>query len=224
MTAWQDVEGWLTPAQGARLAALAGEVPAGGQIVEIGSFRGKSAIAMALPARDGVSIVCIDPHAGSDRGPQEIAADAARGDADTEAFEANLRAAGVRDRVRHVRKFSDDAHGDVEGPIDLLYVDGAHRYGPARADIRDWGARVPPGGRMAVHDCFSSVGVTLALLRELTFSPDWRYLGRSRSLGVWERGRRGGVLRQLTSLPWFAWNVVLKVLILARLRRGPWPF
>ena len=42
-------------------------------------------------------------------------------------------------------------------PIDVLYIDGAHRYGPARADIRDWGARVTDGGTMLIHDSFSSI-------------------------------------------------------------------
>ena len=54
----------------------------------------------------------------------------------------------MRERVRHVREFSQAAlHDAVEGEIDLLYVDGAHRYGPARDDIASWGARVRPGGR-----------------------------------------------------------------------------
>ena len=39
--------------------------------------------------------MAIDPHAGGDRGPQEIAPEAARGREDHEAFRANLRAAGV---------------------------------------------------------------------------------------------------------------------------------
>ena len=70
----------------------------------------------------------------------------------------------------------------VDGPIDVLYVDGAHRYGPARADLRDWGARVQAGGTLLVHDAFSSVGVTLAILRELVAGRRFRYVGRTRSL------------------------------------------
>ena len=92
---------------------------------------------------------------------------------------ANLAAAGVADRVRHVRKFSADAHADVAGPLSLLYVDGAHRFGPARADLRDWGGRVAPGGTMLVHDAFSSIGVTLALLVECAGRARWRYVGRT---------------------------------------------
>lgn len=215
------VEGWLTDAQAARLRDRA-RAAAGGRIVEIGSFRGRSTITMASA---GADVIAIDPHLGSDRGPQEIEADATRGDDDYATFHRNLAEAGVAERVRHVRKLSSDAHPDVDGPIDVLFVDGAHRYGPARADIEDWGARVRPGGTMLVHDSFSSIGVTLALLRSVVFSSRWRYAGRDGSLAEWRRepGSAVSSLRALASLPWFAGNVVLKVLILAGLREGPWP-
>lgn len=245
LAAVDGVEGWLTDAQAARLHARARLVPPGDTIVEIGSFRGRSAIVLALAAGPGAHVVCIDPHAGSDRGPQEYAADADLGRADTAAFRANLERAGVADRVRHVRAFSDaaEAHAAVGDGVALLYVDGAHRYGPARGDLRDWGARVAPGGRMLVHDAFSSVGVTLAILRTLAAAPGWRYLGRDGSLAEWERlpapappgARVRGLGRQLAQLPWFARNVVVKALLLARLRPlarllghgpadGPWPY
>ncbi len=54
----------------------------------------------------------------------------------------------------HVRP-SNEAHGEVEGDIDLLYIDGAHRYAPALDDIRTWGARVKPGGGY-IHDVYPS--------------------------------------------------------------------
>ena len=46
-------------------------------------------MASALP--DGARLVAIDPHAGGDRGPQETAAEASRGQADNVAFTENLR-------------------------------------------------------------------------------------------------------------------------------------
>jgi predicted O-methyltransferase YrrM len=220
----RDVEGWLTEAQARRLFAAAAAVAPGGRVVEIGSFRGRSAIVLASA---GADVVCVDPHAGSDRGPREIAADAGRGDADLEAFRANLARAGVADRVRHVRAFSDAALGEVPGPVDVLFVDGAHRIVPARADIRRWGDRVRPGGRMLVHDAWSSIGVTLALLTTTVPGRRWRYVGRERSLAEFVREDvrgAGNAARQLRELPWFARNVVLKALIAARLRRGPWPY
>jgi len=219
-------EGWLTAAQAERLRARAeGAVP-GGTIVEIGSFRGRSTVVLAGAAAAGASVVAIDPHAGSDRGPQEFEPDVLRGDADHAAFRANLAAAGVADRVRHVRKMSADALGDVEGPLALLYVDGAHRFGPARDDVKRWGARVAPGGTMLVHDAFSSIGVTGALLTECVARGGWRYAGRTGSLAEYEklatplrgRERARDAARQLAELPWFARNVLFKLLVTARLR------
>ena len=93
----------------------------------------------------------------------------------------------MADAVRHVRLPSQDALGSVEGAVDLLYVDGAHRVKPASEDIARWGARVRPGGSMLVHDSFSSIGVTLALLRLLAFGGDFVYVGRERSLAEYRR-------------------------------------
>ena len=221
--ALEGVEGWFSPEQVERVAARAAAVPSGGRIVEIGSFRGRSMIAIARSAPDGVELVAIDPHAGNDRGPQEIEGFEEEAAQDNVVFNANLERAGVAARVRHVRKFSHEAHEDVEGEIDVLHIDGAHRFGPAREDIKAWGARVAPGGSMLIHDSFSSVGVTGAIFSALLVSADWRYVGRSRSLAEYRRepvaglARAGNVGRQLAQLPWFLRNVTIKALLVAHL-------
>ncbi len=222
----QHVNGWLSDAQARRLWDRATELSSPARVVEIGSFQGRSTIVLARAAADGVEIVAIDPHAGNDRGPQEIAGFEAEAAGDHEAFTANLAGAGVAERVRNVRAFSADAHASVDGAIDLLWIDGAHRYRPARDDLHHWGDRVAPGGRMLVHDSWSSVGVTLAILRRLAFDRRWRYDGRVGSLARVTKARSGwgSTARQLAELPWFALNVVKKVLIVLRLRRGAWPF
>jgi predicted O-methyltransferase YrrM len=239
LDAARGVEGWLTDAQARRLWDAAREVPGPGRIVEIGSYRGRSAIVLASAAGHGVDVVAIDPHAGNDRGPQQIHGTADEGEDDNAAFRANLVRAGVADRVRHVRLPSQAALGSVEGELSMLYVDGAHRYGPARDDIVRWGARLQPGGRLLVHDAFSSVGVTLAILRRLVPASDFRYLGRTGSLAEYRREplsgrqRAANASRQLAELPWFARNLAVKVLLVARLprlaralghRSGPWPY
>jgi predicted O-methyltransferase YrrM len=218
------IDGWLSEGQAHRLWDAARRVVAPGRIVEIGSFHGRSTTVLASAASEGVELIAIDPHGGGDRGPQEIAPDAQRGDEDFAAFHENLRQAGVSERVRHVRLSSDAALDSVEGSIDVLYVDGAHRYGPARTDLEHWGARVAPHGTMLIHDSFNAVGVTLAQLRLLFFSRAWRYLGRSRSLAEYRRERLastaviGNALRQLLAMPYFVRNAIVKVLLLIRLR------
>ncbi|HKY66762.1 MAG TPA: class I SAM-dependent methyltransferase [Acidimicrobiales bacterium] len=224
--ALEGVDGWFSPEQVARVVERASGVPAGGRIVEIGSFRGRSMIAIARSAPEGVEIVAIDPHAGNDRGPQEIEGFADEAEIDSKVFLTNLERAGVRDRVTYVRKFSHDALDDVPGPIDMLHIDGAHRYGPASDDIASWGGKVADGGSVLIHDSFSSVGVTLAIAAKLMFSGRWRYAGRSRSLAEYVReplsgtARLANVGRQLAQVPWFARNVVIKALITAKVPKA----
>jgi hypothetical protein len=83
---------------------------------------------------------------------------------------------------------------------------------------------VRDGGTMVVHDSFSSIGVTLALLTAVTPSHRWRYAGRDGSLAEYVAGGERNVAAQLAQLPWFAYNVVLKLLTVLRIRRGPWPY
>lgn len=219
-----EVRGWMTDGQARRLWDRAAAVAPAGRIVEIGSYQGRSAIVLARAASSGVEIVAIDPHAGNDRGPQEIHGSATEGDRDHQAFLANLEQAGVRDRVRHVRRPSQEATEEVTGPIDLLYIDGAHRYRPARDDIRAWGARVADGGTILIHDSFCSIGVTGAILTQLLTSRGVRYVGRVGSLAEYRCDRHGGsgrgrsVLRQLAQLPWFVRSVLVKILLVLRLR------
>ena len=62
-----SVEGWLTDAEGELLFRLASRCTGRGVIVEVGSWKGKSTIALGRGSRAGVSatIHAVDPHAGS---------------------------------------------------------------------------------------------------------------------------------------------------------------
>jgi predicted O-methyltransferase YrrM len=239
LRALDGVEGWLTDAQARRLFELGRALPGEARVVEIGSYRGRSAIVLALALPPGAELVAIDPHAGTDRGPRQLRGTSEDGERDHAAFQANLDRAGVAGRVRHVRLPSQDALDSVAGEVDLLYVDGAHRYRPARDDVARWGARVRPGGTMLIHDAFSSIGVTLASARLLFASGRFRYVGRTGSLAEYRReglgagGRALSALRQAAQLPWFVRNLLVKLALvlglraLARLlghRSGPWPY
>jgi predicted O-methyltransferase YrrM len=233
-----DVQGWMSRAQACRLWDRALPLQPGDRIVEIGSYHGRSAIVLATAASEGVEVVAIDPHGGNDRGPLEWETGFDAGQADHEQFVANLRDAGVLHRIRHLRKASQDATGDVPGEVQLLYIDGAHRYRPARADIERWGAKVTTGGTMLIHDSFNSVGVMHAQLMCLFPSGKFRYIGRSGSMAEYRRedlnilDRVANAFRQALELPYFAWNVFIKALIVAKAKPlytalgndGRWPY
>jgi predicted O-methyltransferase YrrM len=232
------VPGWLTREQAERLWTAASRLAPGARVVEIGSYRGRSTIVLASAVPAGVEVIAIDPHGGTDRGPRQVRGAGEDGERDHAAFTANLAAAGVDGRVRHLRKPSQRATGDVPGPVDLVYVDGAHRYVPALADLHAWGGKVRDGGTLLVHDAFSSVGVTLALLSGPVFGGRFRYLGRSGSLAEYRRARLGpaerarNAGRQLGELGYFARNLLVKVMIVIGLGQatqwlggtGEWPY
>jgi Methyltransferase domain len=233
-----DVAGWMTRAQACRLWDRASELHAGDRIVEIGSYHGRSAIVLATSAPAGVEVVTIDPHGGNDRGPQQYEGEFEEGQRDHETFVANLTRAGVIDRIRHVRKASQDAADDVPGEARLVYIDGAHRYNPARDDIERWADKISRGGTLLIHDSFSSVGVTLALMAALFTGGRFRYIGRSGTMTEYRReelspaDRAANAFRQTLELPYFARNVLFKLLILGHMRflvralggTGEWPY
>lgn len=233
-----EVNGWMTHDQAQRLWNRSSELTSGATVVEIGSFQGRSMCVLASAAAPGVTLYAIDPHGGNDRGPQEIEGFAEEAESDHQLFLRNLETAGVRDRVTYLRKFANDALTDVPQNIDLLYVDGAHRFAPASQDIRQWGAKVKDGGRLLVHDSFSSIGVTMALVVLTFWSRDWAYEGRSQSMAQFRKGRTTpaqrlrSFLSQTAQLLYFALNLVYKVLLAARLKplakalgsTGEWPY
>jgi predicted O-methyltransferase YrrM len=219
LAALADVNGWLTDGQARRLHDNARALAPGSRIVEIGSYQGRSTIVLARAAGENAAVIAIDSHDGNNRGPQQVRGEYEEGHADYEIFHENLRRAGVQDRVQHVRARSQDALALVHGTVDLLYIDGAHQYRAARDDIRHWGARVRDDGTMLIHDGFSSIGVTLALLHVMALSDGWHYVGRSRSMVEYRRrpsSRAANLRAHAASLPWFVRNVAIKVALVTR--------
>ena len=154
---------------------------------------------------------------GNDRGPQQWTGTAAEGEADNAAFLANLerarrggprapRAPALAGRARRGR-------GRRRRPVRRRRAPVRAR---ARADISRWGARVAPGGTLLIHDAFSSVGVTLAILRTCSAAAASATSGaaaRSPSTGArtsHAAARAATAAAQLASLPWFARNLVVK--------------
>lgn len=204
-----SVPGWLTEAQARDLHEAAAHCPAGARIVEIGSHQGRSTLALAL-ANPAATVVAVDP----------FPADWRYGRRDTETrLRTALASAGVADRVDVRVTTSAAALAGWSGPVDLVYVDGKHDVASLLHDLR-WARLVPEGGTVFVHDAYGSVGVTLGLLLALLPSRHLRYVARTGSLARLEVARPsvGDRLRLLTPLPWFARNVLVKVLLRLRLR------
>jgi predicted O-methyltransferase YrrM len=141
---------WLPTDQALILSGLARDVPAGGTIVEIGSFKGKSAIVFGLSAPDA-DVYAVDPFDGSGgfQYNQHVAGSL------LDEWKRNIHDAGLL-RVTPLVGYS---HNVFEGwrdagmpAIDLLYIDGDHRPEGVTRDIIDWTPLVKPGGIIAFDD------------------------------------------------------------------------
>ena len=153
-----DVEGWMTPGQARRLWDCASEVSRAGR-----SSRSAASGAARRSCWPGARqrtprLVAIDPHAGNDRGPQEIEGSEEHAAADHEVFNDNLEEAGVsRQGPPPPQVLRTTPSTTSPAPIDLLYIDGAHRFRPALDDIRA-GERQGRAGRHAAHPRLVQLG------------------------------------------------------------------
>jgi hypothetical protein len=205
------IPGWLTEAQAALLHEQAQALPAGATAVEIGSHRGRSTVvlAAALRERNG-HLVAIDPF---------VEGRLFGGSRTREDFERHVAMAGVEETVELVCDYSTRARPSWTRPFDLLYIDGKHDYWTLSDDL-EWRVHLPEGAPVLVHDCYSSIGVTLGILRHVLPSRNLRYERRAGSLALFRVGEPTAAdrLRILAELPWWVRNVGIKVLLRLRLR------
>ncbi len=152
-TLLDGVEGWLdlTEAQQLHHAAMR-RARAGREIhvVEIGSWKGRSTIALAAGLRDGGAIGTV--HAIDSHG---LARDGGLAEADTwSAFLDNIASAGVADLVIPTRGFSDDARRDFDDcwPVEVLYIDGSHELADVEQDVECWAPLLASGAVIGFND------------------------------------------------------------------------
>ena len=133
---WAAITGWLLPEAAEALFRHAGEASTDGEVVEIGSYAGKSTVCIArsLAARSGSSrMTAIDVGFQAE-------------------FEDSLRHFDVDDRVDRIENPSLDVAISWSRPISFLYIDALHDKAYAYADFLVWDLMVLPGSIVALDD------------------------------------------------------------------------
>lgn len=151
----EKVEGFLSQngsslKEGEVLFYLAKKCPRRGEIAEIGSWKGKSTIWLGKGAEfSDNKIFAIDPHTGSTEHQK-------KGQAiwTFDEFKKNIAKANLSKRVIPIVKHSSKATEDVLGPLNLLFIDGAHDYASVKKDFMHWYPKLKMGGMIAFHDSF----------------------------------------------------------------------
>lgn len=165
----------VTPGEGELLADFSNNVPDHGIIVEVGSCQGRSTayLASGIRHKSKVLIFSIDLWLlGAGRTPERH-----HDVGGYLRFQTNLRMLGLFDRVIPVMSESTKVAKVWTLPIDLLFIDGGHKYEEVSADIKGWARFVKPKGFIAFHD-YNHDEVKKAVDEFLSdHSDDWKYLG-----------------------------------------------
>ena len=176
----EGVEGWMSDNELEMLALLAGFPTANGMVLEIGSYRGRSTIALALAAEftgDG-SIAAVDPL--SDTGPYAPVGPLSARDQ----LMKNLEAAGVADRIEFHQKLSGDLAPSWDRPLRLLWIDGDHDLAAVQSDLVLFRPHLSNGAIVAFHDVVGrDAGPIRVFADDVLASPHFGPSGFTGSIG-----------------------------------------
>lgn len=161
----ESIEGWLSEPEQLALLHLPSQVDhLTGGIVEIGSFKGKSTIALALGSsvmsRKKRPIYAIDPFVVP---PYTF-------------FEANVKQHGLEKFIKPIKKHSNKAYKECPKTIAVLFVDGDHEYMTVKHDINHYAARVVKGGLIAFHDYSSYWPGVVKAVNELCHNNKYEFI------------------------------------------------
>jgi predicted O-methyltransferase YrrM len=158
----------------AKLCKWANQNGAIGKCVEIGSYSGEGTVVLADHFKE---VLAVDPwENGYD--PNDVASHQCPMEDVFNAFKERITPLG---NVLYIRGKSIDALQSFKnGSLDLVYIDGDHRYEGALADINGWLPKLRKGGCMTGHD-FSFPTVRQALSE--TFRGDYLALFQGDSWG-----------------------------------------
>lgn len=190
----EEIPGWLSDIENRFLFESARRAPRGTMIVEIGSYKGRSTIYLALGSKAGKGnpVFAIDPHTGSPdllRPGERIWT--------YDEFTANVARSGVSDIVRPVVATGEDTVRNWNEPVCLLFIDANyHSYELTKNLLRLWIPHLMEGGMLLLNNVAPSFygilrnkpltglpGPRRAAREELFLSPRFRRAGTRGCIG-----------------------------------------
>ena len=146
----KNIEGLLSKKEIKFLALLAACPTAKGEILEIGSFKGKSTVILARSTSltGKTNVVAVDPLTS----PAITDPDLKGEKSCLKDFQTNIRNAGVEKYVEFHRKRSSELAKVWNRDIRLLWIDGDHTYSGTKLDFDMFSRFLSNGAIIAIHD------------------------------------------------------------------------
>ena len=171
-----------TPSERLTLFHLARSLPRGARALEIGSHIGSSALFLCAGLRHcGGRLICVDTWMNQ-----------TMPDGEKDTFPLFTKNTNLyADMITPIRKLSSELSSDnIEGELDLAFIDGDHREETVRGDFHFVAQRLKLGGLIVFHDVSTPFPGVAIVLGEALASGDWlltRYLDQ---MGVIKRVRK----------------------------------
>jgi len=145
----ESIDGWQSKREGFALYIISKFGPENGEIVEIGSWKGKSTIWLAKGAKQSKreKITAIDPFIGSSEHKRIL-----KGKSTFEEFKMNLKKFECDDYVNIFVDTSENVVKNWNKPVRLVFIDGAHEYEFVKKDFLLWKPFLVDGGIIGLHD------------------------------------------------------------------------
>lgn len=148
------IGGWLSKYEEKLLTSFAAK--SDGLIVEVGSYQGKSTVAMASATKN--KIVAIDPHY-------------------LKSYKKFIDNTKKYVNISPIKDTSENANKKWRQKISLLHIDGNHEYEIAKEDIKIWWPYLKNNGVIVCHDAFTFFPDVFMAVKEELFSKDLSYVG-----------------------------------------------
>lgn len=177
-----QLAGHMTAREVHFIALVAALPTCAGDILEIGSYKGKSTIILAKAAglAGAGRVAAVDPLSvpastdPRDVKPEELPA----------IFYGNLREHGVQDLVDFHQMTSAELGTTWSRPLRFLWIDGDHTWDGARTDFDTFQRFLQPGAIVAFHDVLHRFeGPLRAMAERVLVSPLFGACGVSGSIG-----------------------------------------
>jgi predicted O-methyltransferase YrrM len=153
-----NIQGWFNYAD---LYTQIAKDPKFNKIVEVGTWKGKSAMYMAVElalSERAVEFYCVDTWEGS--GEHQNLEEVKTGQL-FNIFLKNIEP--VKNYIIPIRKASLEAVKDfANGSLDFVFIDASHEYKDVKADLSAWWPKIKPDGMLTGHD-FNWGGVRKAV-------------------------------------------------------------
>lgn len=177
----QDLpQGWFSEEDIATYRELVSNIPDGGTMLELGTWKGRSLCSVAdLIIKKNIEVFAVDTFKGTE----------SEGDAHKEAKEIDLRQTfidniirfNIGSRVTTIQGFTDDVVDKFkEKQFDLIFIDADHMEEAVRRDITNYRPKLKESGILAGHDWLWG-GIRAAIsslgLSPTTFGNMW-YVGK----------------------------------------------